>query len=179
MKKFAEHNLEKALDLLNERLAFERAGVQFYDRILDVMRGSKDDNVQQMIPQMKKHRDQEKEHEEWLESQIRSLGGDAHKTTEHVALVETESSGIKAIIDGDYQLPHLFHALLLAELTDNAGWQLLLDLADRAGDDDAREQFKKRLHHEEEHVILMRDAVASFARKEVLGEQAVQFPTSP
>ncbi|MGC4113152.1 MAG: ferritin-like domain-containing protein [Myxococcales bacterium] len=179
MKKFAEQNLDQALDLLNERLVFERSGVAFYDKIVEVMTASKDAGIQQMLPQMKEHRDQEKEHEEWLESQIRSLGGDAHAETDHSKLVAIESEGIKEVIDGDFALPHLFHALLQAELSDNAGWQLLLELADEAGDDEAREAFRTRLHHEDEHLRMMREAVSTFARREVLGEQAVQMPTGP
>ncbi len=179
MKKFAEHDLDRALDLLNERLAFERSGVAFYDKILEVMHQSQDAGIRQMLPQMKEHRDQEKEHEEWLEEQIRSLGGDAHAETERSRLVTIESEGIKEVIDNDFALPHLFHALLQAELSDNAGWQLLLELADEAGDDEAREAFRTRLHRENEHLQMMREAVSTFARHEVLGEQAVPMPTGP
>ncbi|HEY3447168.1 MAG TPA: ferritin-like domain-containing protein [Myxococcales bacterium] len=179
MKKFAEKNLERALDLLNERLVFERSGVAFYDKILEVMAASKDAGILQMIPQMKEHRDQEKEHEEWLEEQIRALGGDAHAETERSRLVTLEAEGIKEVIDVDFGLPHLFHALLQAELSDNAGWQLLLELADEAGDDEAREAFRTRLHHEDEHLRMMREAVSTFARRDVLGEQAVPMPTGP
>ena len=38
MKKLAAKNLGRVLDLLNERLAFERAGVKLYDTILARMR---------------------------------------------------------------------------------------------------------------------------------------------
>lgn len=179
MKKLAEQHLDKAIDLLNERLVFERAGVEFYDKILQVMAASQDPAIQGLQDQMQEHRDQEKEHEEWLEAQIRALGGDAHEETERSKLVSIESEGLKDVIDNDYSVPHLFHALLQAELSDNAGWQLLLELADRAGDDEAREEFRTRLHNEDEHLIFMRDTVASLARKEVLGEQAVQMPTGP
>ncbi len=40
----------------------------------------------------------------------------------------------------------MFHALFAAELVDNAGWDLLVQLADEADDDEARRAFKKRLH---------------------------------
>ena len=70
------------------------------------------------------------------------------------------------------------HALLTAELVDNAGWELLLELADDADDADARREFRKRLHEEEEHLIFMRRAVVAFARRNVLG-QTVLMPASP
>lgn len=176
MEKLGKANKDKVIDLLNERLAFERASVVLYDCILAKMDG--DPTVDPMRGQVHTHRDQEKEHEEWLEEQIRSMGGDAHSETERSKLVSEESEGIGKVIETDAALPHLFHALMSAELLDNSGWQLLLDLADCAGDDEAREQLRRRLHEEEEHLILMREAVESFARREVLGESS-PAPSAP
>jgi len=177
MKQLAEKNREKVIDLLNERLTFERAGVKLYDRILDVMRQSGDQNVNRMLEEMQEHRDEEKEHEEWLEDQIRTLGGDAHAETEHSELVERESKGIEEVVMSDAKLPHLFHALLAAELVDNAGWDLLVSLADEAGDREARREFRKRLHQEADHLLLVRKAVQKFSMQDVLGEE-VKMPRS-
>ena len=179
MDKLAHQHPDKVIDYLTERLVFERDGVKLYDAILAKMRVSGDEEVRRMLDQMQEHRDQEKEHEEWLEEQIRSLGGDAHGTTEMSELVTREAKGIDdVILDGDNEIAHLFHALLTAELADNAGWDLLVTLADEAGDRDARRQFKKRLHEEEEHLIFVRRVVERFARRQVLGE-VVAMPTSP
>ena len=167
----------KQIDLLNERLAFERAGVQLYDRILTRMRASQDPNIQRMLEEMQKHRDEEKEHEEWLEAQIRSLGGSAHAETEHSRLVTRESQGIIDVVNTAPELPHLFHALLAAELVDNAGWDLLVQIADEAGDKAAKREFKKRLHQEEDHLLFVRKAVEKFTIKDVLGED-VKMPKS-
>jgi rubrerythrin len=172
MKELAEKNRDKVIDLLNERLTFERAGVKLYDRILEVMREKGDENVNRMLSEMQEHRDEEKEHEEWLEAQIRALGGDAHAETEHSRLVERESTGIEQVVMSDPELPHLFHALLAAELVDNAGWDLLVSLADEAGDHEARREFRKRMHHEADHLLLVRKAVQKFSMHEVLGEEA-------
>jgi bacterioferritin (cytochrome b1) len=179
MDKLAKLNPGKVIDLLTERVTFERDGVKLYDAILEKMRRSGDEEVRRMLPQMQEHRDQEKEHEEWLEEQIRALGGDAHGTTEMSELVAREAKGIEdVILDGDNEIFHLFHALLTAELADNAGWELLVTLADEAGDREARRQFRQRLHDEEEHLVFVRRAVEGFARRQVLGEQ-VAMPTSP
>ena len=86
--------------------------------------------------------------------------------------------GIEHVIERDAQLPHDFHALLIAELADNAGWDLLVQLADEVGDRDAKKEFKKRLHEEEEHLLFVRHAVEQFAKDEVLGEP-VTMPSSP
>jgi bacterioferritin (cytochrome b1) len=143
------------------------------------MRTSNEKAIIKMLDQMTEHRDQEKEHEDWLEEQIRALGGDAHTQTQKGRLVEVESQGIeKVILDDRSALPDLFHALLAAELVDNAGWDLLVELADEADDSDAKRAFKKRLHEEEEHLLFVRRAVESFAAKEVLSEP-VSMPTAP
>jgi bacterioferritin (cytochrome b1) len=176
MGELAKYDTGKVIDVLNERLAFERAGVKLYDRILEVMRTTaNDENVARMLPEMQEHRDEEKEHEEWLEAQIRALGGDAHAETEKSQLVTRESKGIEEVVMSDAQLPHLFHALLAAELVDNAGWDLLVQLADEAGDRAAKREFKKRLHEEEDHLLFVRSAVEKLAFQEVLGED-VKLP---
>ncbi len=176
MEKLAKHDAGKVIDVLNERLAFERAGVKLYDRVLEVVRASADENVQRMLDELQQHRDQEKEHEEWLEEQIRSLGGDAHSETDKSRLVTRESKGIEEVVMSDAQLPHLLHALLAAELVDNAGWDLLVQLADEAGDREAKREFKKRLHEEEDHLLFVRKAVEKLSVAEVLGKEQ-KLPT--
>ncbi len=170
MKALAAYNRDKVIDLLTERLEFERAGVKLYDSIIGKMERATQPNLTKLIGQMREHRDEEKEHEEWLEAQIRALGGDAHGNTEMSQLVHAESEGLeKVVLDGDPNVVHMFHALLTAELTDNSGWQLLIQLADEADDEVARREFKKRLHEEEDHLIFVRDVVTAFTRKQVFG----------
>jgi len=179
MEKLTQYNPQKVIDLLTERLTFERNGVKLYDAIIDKMSLSNDDSVARMIEQMQEYRDEEKEHEEWLEDQVRALGGDTEQLTEMAELVMRESKGIDdVVLDGDNDVFHLLHALLTAELADNAGWDLLVALADEAGDRDAKKAFKSRLHDEEEHLAFVRRAVERLARREVLGEE-VALPTSP
>ena len=179
MHKLAQRNKQKLLDVLTERLKFERSGVKLYDSLIEKVQRAGDDNLMRMMSQLQEHRDQEKEHEEWLEQQIRLLGGDAHGETDLSQLIARESKGIEEVmLDGDSNLMHQFHALLAAELVDNAGWDLLVDLADSAGDDDARRAFKKRLHEEEEHLELMQKTMEGFMHQAVLDEP-VRMPTSP
>ena len=173
MDKLANANKTRLIDFLNERLTFERAGVKLYDRIIEKVRASTMPQFQRMLDDLVEHRGEEKEHEEWLEAQIRSLGGDAHAQTEMSRLVTRESAGIEQVIENDPEIPHLLHALLAAELVDNAGWDLLVELADEAGDHSAKREFKKRLHEEEDHLTLIRQAVENFAVEQVLPEHRV------
>jgi bacterioferritin (cytochrome b1) len=178
MKELAAKNRARVIDLLNERLTFERAGVKLYDAILANMQKASNPEVARMLPTMKAHRAQEKEHEEWLEAQIRALGGDAHARTEMSDLITAESAGVEKVVTTDQNLVHQLHGLLTAELVDNAGWELLLELADDADDEAARLEFKKRLHEEEDHLIFVRRAIVAFNRRNVLG-QTVTLPASP
>lgn len=178
MKTLAERHPNKLLDLLNERLTFERTAVKLYDLVLTRMKKSQDRTMLAMVAAMTKHRNEEKEHEEWLEDRVRELGSDAHSVTELSDLVDRESRGLMEVISTDEELPHLFHALLAAELVDDTGWKLLLQLADEAGDDDARRELRKRALEEEEHLVYVRSIVAAFARKDVLG-RTVQMPVAP
>jgi bacterioferritin (cytochrome b1) len=178
MKQLAAKNKDRVIDVLNERLTFERAGARLYDSILANMRSATNPEVVRMMGPMKEHRDQEKEHEEWLEAQIRAMGGDAHAKTEMSELTTEESAGVEKVVMMDKNLVHQMHGLLIAELVDNAGWELLLELADDADDADARREFRRRLHEEEEHLMFVRRAVVAFARRNVLG-QTVPLPASP
>jgi rubrerythrin len=181
MQKLARHNRDKVIDVLTGRLAFERAGVRLYDSIISKVQAAAAQSPQlgRLLEPLKEHRNEEKEHEEWLEAQIRSLGGDVHAKTEMAQLIEIESQGIEKIVfDGDPAISHLFHALLTAELADNAGWDLLVQLADEAGDKEAKRSFKKRLREEEAHLVFARRVMTKLARRDVLGEH-VSLPTGP
>lgn len=179
MKRLAEKHPEQLIDLLNERLTFERTGVKLYDRILEKMRASEDAQVRGMLDTLEQYREEEFEHQQWLEEQIRGLGGDVNVETELSRLVLRESQGIEQVIlRGEAQLPHLFHALMAAELVDNAGWELLVDLADEADDDEARDAFEMRLTEEEDHLDYMRQVMESYAGSRVLGEE-LRLPTEP
>lgn len=179
MEKLIKNNPDKLIDYLCERLTFERAGVRLYDAVIAKLEVSNDIEVHRTLYAMHHYRDEEKEHEEWLEAQIRALGGDAHAETELARLVEKEAQGIESVImNGDNDPSHLFHALLAAELSDNAGWALLVALADEAGDREAKRQFKRRLKQEEQHLEFVRRCVEGFACASVLGE-VLEMPVAP
>lgn len=167
MEKLAGKNAARLIDLLNERLTFERNGVKLYDAVLQRVRASPEPRLQAILGQLEKQRGDEKEHEEWLEEQIRALGGDAHAATEHARLVTSESEGIDKVVLGDPAVPHELHALLVAELADNAGWDLLVQLASEFHDHGAKREFKKRLHAEEKHLLFVRKVVEELTAREL------------
>jgi bacterioferritin (cytochrome b1) len=179
MKKLAEKNPEKLIDLLHERWTFERTSVKLYDRVLSFMAASGDPQVHRMLDTMQAYRDEEAEHQAWLEEQIQGLGGDVNEEPERSRLAATEARGIEQVILGEgVELHHLFHALMAAELVDNAGWDLLAVLAEEADDDEALDAFQIRQAEEEDHLEYLRETMARYAESQVLGG-VLQLPTEP
>src|SRR3989442_5282987 len=111
MDKLAKKNVGKVIDLLSERLAFERAAVKLYDTLHARLRVATDPALRALLEQIEHDRDEEKEHEEWLEEQIRALGGDAHAPTERSVLVAAESQSAERVIPRDGCNPDDLHAL--------------------------------------------------------------------
>lgn len=172
MQKLAQKNRDRVVDLLLERMVFERAILKLYDSVLMKLQSDEDPVVAGMAEPLETYRDQEYEHAQWLEGQVTALGGDTSAKTDGTALVQTEAKGILEIVLGsDMSISHMFHALLTAELIDNSGWELLLELADDADDEVARSEFQKRAHQEQDHLVFARRAVVAFARRLVLGQE--------
>ncbi len=179
MKKLAARNPGKLIELLQERLTFERTSVRLYDRVLSLMVASEDPQILGMLDTMQGYRDEEAEHQAWLEEQIQALGGDVNGESEMSRLVAEEARGIEQIIlREDVALQHLFHALMAAELVDNAGWDLLAALAEEADDDDALDCFALRQAEEEDHLDYLRQTMSRYAESQVLGGR-LQLPTEP
>jgi bacterioferritin (cytochrome b1) len=175
MRKLSEHNPARVGDLLCERLAFERSGIRLYDRIIAAMQASSDPELHSLQSTMEEHRAEEKEHEEWLEAQVRALGGDAGAACDGARLAAREAAGLEEIAANDANdLPHLIHALLAAESVDNSGWELLVELAEDVNDREARREFTRRLHHEREHLAFVRHLMERMAVRTVFGDRGAQ-----
>ena len=61
------------------------------------------------------------------------------------------------------------HAILVAELTDNDGWELLVELAAQMGLDEIAREFEGALVSEQRHLDKVRRWVAALALGEALG----------
>jgi rubrerythrin len=176
MKALAQFNRDKLIDLLTERLTFERTGVELYDKVLEHVQASSDPEAKSLVEPLQHFRDEEKDHEEWLEDQIRDLGGDAHGKTELSELVTIESRGVADVIMDGADVAHDLHALLTAELADNAGWELLCDLARQAGDHEAQNAFSRYKKEEDEHLQFVRSAVEQTTARKMLGQKPLSAP---
>ena len=64
---------------------------------------------------------------------------------------------LQVLTDPRSSMTHCLQAMLTAELTDNAGWELLIKLADNLGYDDVKAEFEVALEHEEQHLLNVRN----------------------
>ena len=167
MRTVMETHRTRMIELLGERLAFERAAGKLYDAVLEKLhpRGGPFESVQARLRFM---REEERAHQEWLEEQVRALGGDPERETGGSLVLRGEWRRIAGEIEGDQEPIQLFHALLRAELLDTGGWEVLVELAGSAQDEEAREALTQRLHEEQEHLLFVRHLVSVFAPVAVL-----------
>jgi ferritin-like metal-binding protein YciE len=169
--RLGEKKREEVIDLLSERLAFERATVRLYDRVLAAVREAADPWEREQHATLQKHRDEEDETVRWLEGRIRELGADALAETDLARVATREARGIDEVAENDAaDLSHLLHALLAVEGVDVAGWDLLVHLADDAGDTGTKHDLERRLRHERQHLELARRIIERRAIRTIFGE---------
>ncbi|MCE1191304.1 MAG: ferritin-like domain-containing protein [Acidovorax sp.] len=160
---------EVLLDKLGERLAFERSGTRLYDALMckyDTLAEEGEvpplavplDAGGEDVPStLQRIRNEEHQHFQMLTEAVRALGGDPTAQTPCADVGATASMGILQVVtDPRTTLAQSLNALLMAELADNAGWELLIALADEAGEDDLVQQFQRALAEEQEHLVTIK-----------------------
>ena len=149
------------LDKLSERLAFERMGVRLYEALLNKTEALGETSPGPTLEDIRHIGSEELEHFLMLNETIEELGGDPTIESPSADIAAVASMGIMQVLtDPRSSVPQCLHVLLTAELTDNAGWELLIELASNLGYDDMREKFETALTHEEEHLQNVRDWVS-------------------
>ena len=166
------------LDLMGERLAFERTGCRLYEALM-VKRAAADPHPQGPTPGDLQHiRDQELEHFKMLWNALERLGADPTAMTPGADVVGTASSGLLAVLaDPHTTLNQGLKVILMAELADADSWVLLADMALELGQDELAADFQRAADEEEEHVVKVR----AWAEHSIAGEAGVELgqATSP
>ena len=159
------------MDKLGERLAFERTGVRLYEALIvkhraaaeleDVplppasrsMADGKRIDQEPAADTLQRIRAEELAHFQMLCETIEALGGDPTAMTPCADVSAVASSGIMQVLtDPRTTLAQCLGAMLTAELTDNAGWELLITLAEQAGQSQLTGRFLGALAQEQEHL---------------------------
>ena len=63
---------------------------------------------------------------------------------------------MQVLADPRTTLAQCLNAILSAELTDNAGWELLIQLAEQAGESELAGRFLGALTQEQEHLVTVK-----------------------
>jgi ferritin-like protein len=158
---------EVLLDKLGERLAFERGGTRLYEAlIIKCLAAPNGRDVVRMEVLEEIHRE-EGRHFELLWTAIEQLGGDPTAMTPCADVTGVQSLGlVQAMNDPRTSIAQCVQTILIAELADNAGWELLIRLAQEMGHDELVQQFQEALAHEGRHLATVRD----WLEKLTLGE---------
>ena len=173
------------LDKIGERVAFERGGTRLYDALLtkyeavSEMDGGLLPTAEEAIAAaggdvashlqgesaletMTRIRAEELQHFGLLCDAMTGLGGDPTAQTPCADVTATASMGlIQVVTDPRTTLAQSLNVMLTAELTDNAGWELLIQLADEAGEAELAGQFLAALSQEQEHLLVVKSWLAT------------------
>lgn len=144
------------LDKLGERLAFERTGTRLYDALITKCDVMLDGDISMTIDDLEQIRADEARHFLLISDAIASLGGDPTSQTPSADLVGVESLGLVQVLnDPRTSIAQSLHAIMTAELSDKAGWETLVALADEHELSDMVEDFTNALNQEREHLALV------------------------
>lgn len=170
------------MDKIGERIAFERGGTRLYDALImkykatlaegedlpslaeAVATGAGDDAAElepfmneEPLETLERIRNEELAHFDLLCQAMRQLGGDPTAMTPCADVIATASSGlIQVVTDPRTTMAQSLGAILTAELTDNAGWELLIQLTEQADEGELTGVFLGALAQETQHLAAVR-----------------------
>lgn len=179
------------MDKLGERLAFERTGTRLYDALITKYKAVVAAGEEPLAPVeplaksanavpepaadvLARIRAEELAHFKLLAQAIRQLGGDPTAQTPCADVTAVASMGIMQVLtDPRTTLAQSLNAILTAELTDNAGWELLIGLAEDAGETDLVQKFTNALMEEARHVDIIKTWLTTLVSSASAAPQAV------
>lgn len=159
------------VDKMGERLAFERTGVRLYEAVItkwsalsEEARGSE---LGVDEAQLRSILSDEESHFRLLTDAIRTLGADPTAMTPGADIAGISAAGwLQVISDPRTTISQALNAMLSAELTDSAGWELLIDLAVATGHSELAERFAGAEQAEHRHI----EHIKGWLRESVVGQ---------
>ncbi|HLT39222.1 MAG TPA: ferritin-like domain-containing protein [Enhygromyxa sp.] len=154
-------------DKLGERLAFERSGVRLYETLiskLEAFGGYQGGPTRADLLQIL---NEEHCHASLVHDAILELGGDPTAVTPAADLVGVIAGGVVQVVtDPRTTLVQCLEAILVAELADNAGWELLIAIARKAGKNELAKSFELAKQTEEQHRAKIEAWLAAALRRQ-------------
>lgn len=144
---------EVLLDKLGERLAFERTGTRLYDALISKFDAAKSGTPSMTRDDLLKIRNDEMRHFSLLVDAIQLVGGDPTAQTPCADVAGVEAMGLMQVLtDPRTTLAQSLHAILVAEMTDNLGWDHLIALAENNGLNAMTSDFESARNEERIHL---------------------------
>lgn len=141
------------VDKLGERLAFERTGVRLYMGLISKFDASGGFSGGPSRAELEEIMREEYDHFMLLTEAVTKVGGDPTVLTPSADLHATMTSGVLAVtVDPRTSFAQCLEAALIAELADNAGWEVLSELASQNGDDELAARFIEAQREEVIHL---------------------------
>jgi rubrerythrin len=160
VQKLLGRHAEELIDKLGGRLAFERTGTRLYDALLGKALVRTDEADSLPIEQLQLFRAEEAAHMGIVWDALRQLGADPTCVTPMADTNAVASIGLMQIMtDPRMSIAQSLHAIHMAELADNDGWQLLITLAKEMGQDEMASSFTQALAEEDRHLSEIRRLV--------------------
>jgi ferritin-like protein len=153
MKALTGQHASVLLDKMGARLAFERTGTRLYESIIAKLESAEPIQGGPTLARLEQIRREEQEHFEMLQRAMISMGGDPTAITPSADVSAVLSMGVPQVLnDARTTMAQGLEAILIAELADNDGWAVLVDLARAMGQDELAADFERALREEEEHL---------------------------
>lgn len=144
---------EVLIDKLGERLAFERTGVRLYELLINKRTSLPDDAGIPTVQDLRQQQMQEAQHFALVRTCMESMGADPTAVTPSADTIAVASSGLLQVLsDPRTSLDQCLEAILTAELVDNDGWQMLVDLSSAMNMEDEAQSFQGALIQEQQHL---------------------------
>lgn len=160
---------EVLLDKLGERLAFERTGTRLYEALIAKCEMTPDTGLVPPLAELQRIHDEEAQHFHMLAEVLEGMGADPTAQTPCADVSAVMSQGIMQVVtDPRTTIPQSLNAILVAELADNASWEMLLQLAEETGHDEMAERFRAALAEEEQHLASVRQWLTAAVSNEAL-----------
>lgn len=171
------------MDKVGERLAYERTGVRLYEALIAKYQAAtqqsgevlaRAEQVQEVsaaqglavlapvegeapVQTLERIRSEELQHFKLLCDAMVRLGGDPTAQTPCADVTAVASMGLMQVLtDPRTTLAQCLNAMLTVELTDNAGWELLVTLAEQAGESELAGRFLGAMAQEQEHLVTVK-----------------------
>lgn len=166
MDKLKGANPEVLIDKLGERLAYERTGVRLYEALIAKV-GTATAGPVIEIGALQEIRDDELAHFQLVAQALTSIGADPTAMTPCADVTGVMAAGhLQVLTDPRTTVAQALNSILAIELTDNASWELLIELAEAAGHEELAQSFTAALATEAHHLQL----VKGWLRQAVLEE---------